>query len=80
MPAAGSAEMRAMGVGLDFAAMVGASTLFGWIMWNWLGSRTWIWVWLGIGLVCASWKLYKDARVLNRDLSRAERRGSEQDR
>lgn len=73
LPDSTSTDMKAIGIGLDFAAMVGASALFGWIMWQWLGSRAWLWAWLALGMACSAWKFYKDARSLNRELTRQER-------
>lgn len=74
LPGAKSSEMKAISVGLDFAAMVGGATLIGWGLAEWRGSRAWLWTWIAIGFVCAAWKFYTDARALNAELSRAERR------
>ncbi len=57
--------MRAIGLGLDFAAMVGASVLLGWGADRFFGTTRGILIGLGVGLVVAGWHFFKGARRLS---------------
>lgn len=72
MPGATTTEMRAIGVGLDFASFVGAGALIGWGAQRLFGWHPALMTGAIVGLVCGGWKLFKDARDLNRDLTREE--------
>lgn len=64
-------EMRAIGIGLEFTAMVAAGVLLGWGADFLLGTSHWLIVGLVVGLLTGGWQLFKGARRLNRDLDRA---------
>lgn len=72
MPGATTTEMRAIGVGLDFASFVGAGALIGWGAQRLFGWPPALTTGALVGLICGGWKLFKDARELNRDLTREE--------
>lgn len=67
-----STEMRALGIGLDFAAYTAAAMLMGWGV-TFIFPGPWLVVGAVIGIVVASWNLFKQARRLNAELSKAER-------
>ncbi|MEO0513184.1 MAG: AtpZ/AtpI family protein [Planctomycetota bacterium] len=77
LPGVKTSELRAISVGLDFAAMVAAGAILGWLLSEWFDNRAWLWWWIGLGFVSAGWKFYKDVRILSRDLDREDRRRRE---
>ncbi len=70
VPETAGSDMRAIGLGLDFAAMVGASVLLGWGADHFLGTQRGILIGLAVGLTVASWHFYKGARRLNRSFDK----------
>ncbi len=67
VPQSSGSDMRAIGLGLDFGAMVGAGVLLGWGSDRVLGTSKGTIIGLVVGLVLASWHLYKGASKLNRE-------------
>jgi len=72
MPTATTTEMRSIGVGLDFASMVAGGALLGWIAQTLTKWPHALLTGAIVGLVTGGYKLFQDAREINRDLTREE--------
>ncbi len=73
VPETAGTDMRSIGLGLDFVAMVGAAILLGWLADRYLGTTQGVLIGLFVGLPVASWHLYKGALKINRSLERASK-------